>query len=158
MDNLPAASPLPEPNRSLGSQAVIISTSRLEHLIHTGQAQPRFLQGVFPFAGRSMFSAIPLDDSLSYIVPFGKSAEIVYFRAGNLSDDLLYLALTANDKPIRYFPIGPKADIHVPLAIIDPHPAGTHIHVGFAAPHGLTGTVILDVGILEIDEEAVGNG
>ena len=157
MDNSPTSAHLEHERYALAG-SIIVATTQRDHLLHTGQAVPRFLQGVFPFAGRGMFSAIPLDDTLSYIVPSGKMAEVVYFRAGNLSDDLIYMALWADDKAIRYFPIGPKADIHVPLAIVDPHPAGTHLQIGFAAPHGLTGTIILDVGIVEISEGEQTNG
>jgi len=126
--------------------------TRQQRLTRTGQATPRFLQGVFPFAGRGFFDLGPLNDALCYHVPPGTTAEVIYFRAGNLSDDLLYLALSVNGRPIRYFPVGPKADFHVPLSIIETHPAGSRIEVGLAAPRGLTGAVVVDVGILEEHE------
>ncbi|CAA9545568.1 MAG: hypothetical protein AVDCRST_MAG88-373, partial [uncultured Thermomicrobiales bacterium] len=85
-----------------------------------------------------------------YRVPPGRTAEVVYFRAGNLSDDLLYLTLSADGKPVRYFPVGPKADFHVPLVIVESHAAGTRIEVGLAAPRGVSGTVVVDVGIVEV--------
>ena len=129
----------------------ITNETRLEYLMRNGRAAPRFLQGVYPFAGRGVFDLAPLNDALTYTVPAGKSAQVLYFRAGNLSDDLLYLTLTANRVPIRYFPVGPKADLHVPLVIIETHSAGTRLEIGIAAPRGLTGTVIVDVGIVEID-------
>lgn len=128
--------------------------TRHQRLTRTGQATPRFLQGVYPFAGRGFFDIGPLNDALSYQVPPGRTAEIIYFRAGNLSDDLLYLALSVNGRPIRYFPVGPRADFHVPLSIIETHPAGSRIEIGLAAPRGLTGTVVVDVGILEGQEAA----
>ena len=131
-------------------QADTITTeTRQQHLIRTGQAAPRFLQGVYPFAGRGVFDLAPLNDDLCYQVPAGKTAEVIYFRAGNLSDDLLYLALSLNGRPIRYFPVGPKADFHVPLSIVESYPAGSRIEVCLAAPRGLTGTIVVDVGILE---------
>lgn len=119
--------------------------------MRTGAAEPRFLQGVFPFAGRGMFDPAPIDDALAYTVPAGKTAELIYFRAGNLSDDLIYFSVTVNDAPIRYFPVGPKGDVHVALAIVESHPAGARIDVCIAAPRGLTGTVVLDAGIVEIE-------
>ena len=132
----------------------VTTETRQQRLTRTGQATPRFLQGVFPFAGRGFFDLGPLNDALCYQVPEGCTAEIIYFRAGNLSDDLLYLALSVNGRPVRYFPVGPKADFHVPLSIIESHPAGSRIEIGLAAPRGLTGTVVLDVGILEGQETA----
>ena len=84
------------------------------------------------------------------------TAEVVYFRAGNLSDDLLYLTLSINSQPVRYFPVGAKADFHVPLAIVEAYPAGTVIEVGLAAPRGLAGSVVIDVGILEMSELGMG--
>ena len=133
------------------TQAITTET-RQQLRIRTGAATPRFLQGVFPFAGRGFFDLGPLNDALCYQVPLGKSAEVIYFRAGNLSDDLLYLALSVNGQPVRYFPVGPKADFHVPLSIVETHPAGSRIEVCLAAPRGLTGSVVVDVGILEESE------
>ena len=132
----------------------IATETRQQQRLRTGEATPRFLQGVFPFAGRGFFDLGPLNDALCYQVPAGKTAEVIYFRAGNLSDDLLYLALSVNGLPIRYFPVGPKADFHVPLSIVEAHPAGSRIEVCLAAPRGLTGSVVVDVGILE-ESEAV---
>jgi len=120
----------------------------------TGGDTPRFLQGVFPFAGRGLFDLAPLDDTLDYTVPAGRTARLVYFRVGNHSDDLLYLIVAAQGAPIRYFPVGPKGDLHVPLAIVESHPAGTRFQVLYAAPRGLTGTLILDVGFVETAQES----
>lgn len=130
---------------------VHIHETRQQQLIRTGKATPRFLQGVYPFAGRGVFDPVPLHDELRYIVPKDKFAELIYFRAGNLSDDILYLSVSANDIPVRYFPIGPKSDIHVPLAIVESHSAGTKIEIIIAAPRGLSGTVVIDAGLLEIE-------
>ncbi len=128
--------------------------TRQQRLIRLGRATPRFLQGVYPFAGRGFFDLGPLNESLIYVVPAGATAEVIYVRAGNLSDDLLYLALCVNGAPARYFPVGPKADFHVPLSITEAHPAGTRIEIGLAAPRGLDGSVVVDVGILEEQEAA----
>jgi hypothetical protein len=143
-----AASRLLSPGSSV--ENVLVTETRQERLLRSGEARPRLLQGVFPFAGRGLFDLRPLDDSLSHVVSAGYEASFVYFRAGNHSDDLLYLAVSAGGRPIRYFPISPKGDLHVPLAIVDPHPAGTRLEILFAAEHGLTGTLIIDAGIIEI--------
>ena len=114
---------------SVAQTETVITETRLQRLIRTGGAAARFLQGVYPFAGRGVFDLGPLHDDLCYTVPPGAAAEIVYVRAGNLSDDILYLALSVNGRPIRYFPVGPKADFHVPLAIVETYPAGSRIEV-----------------------------
>jgi hypothetical protein len=132
---------------------LVASETRRERLLRTGAATPRFLRGVFPFVGRGLFELGPLDDGLTYVVPAGRTAQLVYFRAGNHADDLLYLAVAANGVPIRYFPIGPKSDFHVPLAIVESHTPGTRLEVLFAAPRGLSGTLIVDAGILEVAQE-----
>ncbi len=129
---------------------VITSETRHQYLVRTGKATPRFLQGVFPFLGRGISDLRLLNDALRYRVPAGKSAEVLYFRAGNVSEDLIYLVLSAGGTPIRYFPAGPKADIHVTLAITESHGEGKRLEVGLAAPRGLSGTVVIDVGIVEV--------
>jgi hypothetical protein len=142
------------PTQGEPTLSVAVGETRHQHLLRTGKACPRFLQGVYPFVGRGVYDLSPLDDALTYAVPEGKTAQVVYFRAGNLSDDLLYLTLTADSAPIRYFPIGPKGDVHVALAIVETHPAGTRLEVCLAAPRGLNGTVVVDVGIIEVAREA----
>lgn len=140
-------------SQSLSADAtfpVLVSETRLESLLRLGKARPHFLQGVYPFVGRGVFELAPLNDALSYTVPAGQAAEIIYVRAGNLSDDLLYLTLSADGRSIRYFPVGPKADFHVPLAIVESFPAGTRIDVCLAAPRGLSGTIVVDVGLVEV--------
>ncbi|MGO8672973.1 MAG: molybdopterin oxidoreductase [Capsulimonadaceae bacterium] len=137
---------------SIGSDSPIVLTeTRLHRQMALGQAIPRFLQGVYPFAGRGIFELTPLHERLTYTVPAGKCAQVVYFRAGNHSDDLLYLAVSVDQRPVRYFPIGPKGDFHVPLAIVEDHPAGARIDICIGAPRGLSGTVIVDVGLVEIE-------
>lgn len=132
---------------------IVTSESRHSRLVRRGEAKPRFLQGVFPFVGRGVFDLGPLNDALTYRVPKGTTAEVLYFRAGNIAEDLIYLTLSVDDKPVRYFPIGPKADIHVPLAIIESYPAGAKIDICLAAPRGLSGSVVVDMGFVEIAGE-----
>ena len=128
----------------------VVSETRHQRLFRLGGATPRLLQGVFPFVGRGLFDLGPLNESLSYVVPPRTWAEVLYCRAGNHSDDLLYLALTADGLPIRYLPVGPKSDIHVTLAIVEAHPSGTRLEVALAAPRGVAGSVIIDFGLAEI--------
>ncbi|MBC8138638.1 MAG: molybdopterin oxidoreductase [Fibrella sp.] len=131
------------------SDTVILTETQQERALRTGVATPRFLQGVFPFVGRGLFDLAPLDDSLVYSVPDGKKTHFVYFRAGNACDALVYFAFAVNGVPVRYFPVGPNADIHVLLAIVEPHTSGETMAILFAAPRGTTGTLIVDVGLLE---------
>ncbi|MGV3613711.1 MAG: molybdopterin oxidoreductase [Fimbriimonas sp.] len=131
-----------------------VSETRHQALIRQGQAQPVYMQGAYPFAGRGFFEPQLLHTDLQHTVPEGATAEVVYFRAGNLSDDLIYVTLWANDRAIRYFPIGPKHDCHVTLAIVESHPAGTQFELRLAAPKGLSGSIVIDIGLLEIRAEA----
>ena len=141
---------MPDLTASLDTEPILTET-RQQQRVRLGHAVPRFLQGVFPFMGRGFFDLGPLHDTLAYTVPGGKTAEVVYVRAGNLSDDLVYLALCVSGSPVRYFPVGPKADFHVPLSIVETHPAGSRLEVGLAAARGLSGSIVIDVGILEED-------
>ena len=76
---------------------------------------PRFLQGVFAFEGRGIDQPFPIGGALSYTVPDGVTAQVVYFRGGNTAAELVYLVLMRDGQPMRYFPIGAKADVHVPV-------------------------------------------
>ena len=82
-------------------------------------ATPRFLNGVFDFEGRGLGRPAELDPALAYTVPSDKRTQLIYLRAGNSLDELVYLVLTKNGAPMRYFPIGAKAVTHVPLAVVE---------------------------------------
>jgi len=114
------------------------------------EAAPRFLQGVFPFTGGGLDKPAPLDGKLAYKVPPDKRAQLIYLRAGNSSAELVYLVLTRDDKPMRYFPIGAKSAVHVPLAVIEDIQPGSKLEILIGAPEGVAGTVTLDLGLLEI--------
>ncbi len=113
--------------------------------------KPRFIQGMFSFTGRGLASPHPLDDGARYVVPGDKRAQLIYMRAGNSSDSLVCLVLTRDGKPIRYFPIGAKAGVHVPLAVVEDIFPESKIQVLVAAPEGVSGTVVVDIGLLESD-------
>ena len=53
-------------------------------------------------------------------------------------------------KAARMFPVGAKAGIHVPLAVVEDLQPDTRIEVFFAAAEGVSGTMVLDLGIIEI--------
>jgi assimilatory nitrate reductase catalytic subunit len=132
------------------SDAITPCETRLQWLLRTGRAAPRFLQGVFPFVGRGLFDPLLLDETLRFVVPPGRATTVVYLRAGNHSDDLIYLMLVADGAPRRYFPVGPKADANVALAIYEGHPAGTELSLHYAAPRGIPGTVVIDLGLVDM--------
>jgi hypothetical protein len=111
---------------------------------------PRFLQGVHAFEGKGLDQPVPIDDALSYLVPDGVVAQAVYFRGGNAAAELICVVLVRNGTPMRYFPIGAKGDVHVPLRVVEDLDAGTAVELWVAAPAGLTGTVIVDLGLVEV--------
>ncbi|GAA1826335.1 hypothetical protein GCM10009682_52490 [Luedemannella flava] len=109
-----------------------------------------FLQGVFPFEGKGMDAPFPLDSGLSYTVPLGMVTQPVYFRGGNTSDDLVYVCLMRDGKPMRYFPIGARGDVHVPLRVVEDVDGGTTLEIFLAAPEGVTGNVVIDLGMVDV--------
>ncbi|MFI7585770.1 molybdopterin oxidoreductase [Spongisporangium articulatum] len=112
--------------------------------------RPRFLQGVFPFSGAGLEKAEPLHESLRHVVAPGVVAQALYFRGGNSSDELVTLVLTRDGVPMRYFPISAKGDVHVPLRVVEDLPGGTVIELYLAAPEGVSGTVVIDLGLVEV--------
>ena len=110
----------------------------------------RFLQGVLTFAGDGLDTPVPLADGLRYTVPADRRAQLIYLRAGNSADALVSLLLTRDGKPLRYFPIGAKGVMHVPLAVVEDIEPDTRIEVLVSAPAGVSGTLVLDIGLMEI--------
>jgi len=113
-------------------------------------SQPRFLQGVFAFEGKGLDQPLPVDSGLTYVVPDGVVAQAVYFRGGNAAGELIYLVLLRDGQPMRYFPIGAKADVHVPLRVVEDLDSGTTVELHLAAPAGVAGTVVIDLGLVEV--------
>ena len=111
---------------------------------------PRFLQGVFGFEGKGLDRPAPLASDLSYVVPDGVTAQAVYFRGGNAAAELVSVVLMRDGKPMRYFPIGARGDVHVPLRVVEDLLSGSVLEVWLAAPAGLSGTVVVDLGLVEV--------
>ncbi|MGI8625920.1 MAG: hypothetical protein ACR2J5_05010 [Geodermatophilaceae bacterium] len=111
---------------------------------------PRFLQGVFPFDGQGLDAPFLLDPALAYTVPPGFSTQPVYFRGGNSTDDMIYLILMRDGVAMRYFPIAAKGSTHVSLRVVEELLSDTVIEVFLGAPKGLSGSVVVDVGLVEI--------
>ena len=113
-------------------------------------SMPAFIQGVFSFSGEGFDKPVPLDGA-SYTVPYDKRSQLIYFRAGSSADELVTLVLMRNGKLMRYFPLGAKDAMHVPLAVVEDLTPESTLEVLVAAPVGVNGTAVLDIGFLEID-------
>ena len=112
--------------------------------------KPKFLQGVYEFEGQGLQSARPFAPApLRYKVPFDRRAQLIYFRGGNSCEAMIYLLLLRNGSPMRYFPIGAQGAIHVPLAVVEDLHPDTELEIEIAAPAGVKGTVVIDVGLTE---------
>ncbi len=112
--------------------------------------KPAFLQGLFSYEGRGLENPTGFQLPVTYLVPPDKRSQTIYFRAGNPSSEMIYLVLTRRGKPMRYFPVGAKGAIHVPLAVLEDIPAGSPLEVLVAAPDGLKSSALLDIGFMEI--------
>jgi assimilatory nitrate reductase catalytic subunit len=110
----------------------------------------RFLQGVFGFEGQGLEKPVAIDDSLSYVVPPGVTAQALYFRGGNSAAELVVVVLMREGVPMRYFPIGAKSDVHVPLRVVEDLTGDTSLELLLAAPEGVTGTLVVDFGLVEV--------
>ena len=113
--------------------------------------KPAFIQGLFTCEGHGLGRPASFDPPVTYDVPADKRAQTIYFRAGNASPEMIYLVLTNGGGPMRYFPVGAKGAIHVPLAVIEDMSPGSRVEILVAAPEGLKFAVLLDIGFLEID-------
>jgi hypothetical protein len=111
---------------------------------------PRFLQGVFSFEAKGWHQPVPVGGELTYVVPDGAVAQAVYFRGGNAAAELISMVLMRDGEPMRYFPIGARSEVHVPLRVVEDLAAGTAVELRLAAPAGVSGTVIVDFGLVEV--------
>jgi hypothetical protein len=51
---------------------------------------------------------------------------------------------------MRYFPIGAKGAVHVPLAIVEDIEPEAKLELLVGAPEGAAGSVLLDLGLVEV--------
>ncbi len=112
---------------------------------------PRFIQGTFPFSGRGLAAPHPLADGARFTVASDRRAQVIYVRGGNSADALVSLILTRDGKPMRLFPIGARSSVHVPLAVVEDIFPESKLELLVAAPEGVSGFVVVDIGFLEID-------
>jgi hypothetical protein len=113
-------------------------------------SKPQFLQGVFAFTGAGYDKPVPVADALDYAVPGTRRAQLIYFRGGNSSGDMVSVILLRDGKPMRYFPIGAHAGVHVPLAVVEDLEPDQTVTLALAAPAGSSGTLVVDIGLIEI--------
>lgn len=111
--------------------------------------QNRFLQGIFPFVGAGLDKPAPISAELSLVVPDGVISQTLYFRGGNSSDELVTVVLMRDGIPMRYFPMGAKSDVHVPLRVVEDIEGGSVVELQLVAPADLAGTVVIDLGMVE---------
>ena len=112
--------------------------------------KPAFIQGLYSFQGGGLANPVALSPAAVYKVPFDKRSQMIYLRAGNASPELIYLILVRGGVPMRYFPIGAKGAIHVPLAVVEDLSPETQLEVLAAGPKGSGNSVVLDIGFMEI--------
>ena len=114
------------------------------------ETNPAFVNGVYTFIGHGLEAPTPLAPGLGYTVPADRRAQLIYFRAGNSADALVAVTLMREGAAMRTFPIGAKGAVHVPLAVVEDLMPDTRIDIFVAAPAGVTGQIVLDLGLLEI--------
>jgi len=113
-------------------------------------ATPRFLQAIRNFTGAGLDDYLPFEPPVTYTVPEGAHAQCVYFRGGNSSDELVCVVLTRDGVPMRLFPVGARSSIHLPLRIVEDLLTETRLELHISAPEGAAGTVVVDLGLLEL--------
>jgi hypothetical protein len=111
---------------------------------------PKFLQGVYAFAGNGLDKPELIDESLVYTVPPGVIAQPLYLRGGNSSDELILVTLLRDGRPMRLFPMGARSSINVPLRVVEDIDPDTRLELTIAAPAGATGDVVIDFGVMEV--------
>ncbi|MCP9276110.1 molybdopterin oxidoreductase [Mycolicibacterium arenosum] len=115
----------------------------------TDGSSPRFLQGAFEFDGSGYDKPVPIDAALRYVVPAGATTQPVYFRGGNSSKQMISVVLYRDGTPMRYFPIAAKGATHVALRVVEDLLADTVLELYVAAPEGVKGSVVVDLGLVE---------
>jgi assimilatory nitrate reductase catalytic subunit len=108
-----------------------------------------FLQGIFPFEGAGLEKPGLIHSELSRYVPDGVINQTLCFSGGNSSAELITVVLMRNGVPMRYFPIGAKSEVHVPLRVVEDIDGGSVVELHVAAPDGVAGFVVVDLGMVE---------
>jgi hypothetical protein len=114
------------------------------------ESTPYIITGILPFVGAGYGSPVTPDGMPTYTVPDDKRTQLIYLRAGNSADAMIVLTLLRDGKPMRLFPLGAKSGQHVPLAVLEDLYPETKLELQIAAPEGVTGTIVVDMGLVEI--------
>ncbi|GIG30767.1 molybdopterin oxidoreductase [Cellulomonas marina] len=146
----PPATTLVAPTSALASIRTSATSARRPDRGTAVPSTPRFLQTIAPFTGKGLDQPVPFSPALVYEVPDGAVAQTVYFRGGNSSDELACVVLLRDGEPMRYFPVGAKADTHVPLRVVENLEAGTVVELQVSAPDGASGVLVVDLGLVEV--------
>ncbi|MEE2522180.1 molybdopterin oxidoreductase [Pseudarthrobacter sp. J75] len=96
-----------------------------------------------------MEKPVPIHSELMHYVPDGTINQTLYFRGGNTSSELVAVVLMRDGQPMRYFPIGAKGEVHVPLRVVEDIEGGSVIELFLVAPEGTTGSLVIDLGMVE---------
>jgi assimilatory nitrate reductase catalytic subunit len=137
-DSVPPPPPLPP-----ASSSAAAPTRRTTRMV----SQNHFLQGIHPFIGTG--APAPIGPGLIRTVPEGVVSQALYFRGGNSTDELVTVVLHVDGAPRRYFPIGAKDSVHVPLRVVEDFEGGSVVEIRLHAPTGLEGSVVIDLGMVE---------
>ena len=114
------------------------------------ESTPKFLQGAVPFVGAGYESPGSLGERFNYVVPPDRRTQPIYFRGGNSSGEMIFVVLTRDGTPMRYFAIGARSGTHVPLAVVEDLFPDTKIELLLGAPSGAKGVVMIDFGMVEV--------
>ena len=116
----------------------------------TMETTPRFLNGVFPFTGSGpgQVGAARHRAGLHRAGGQALAADLLPRRQQQRRAGLL--SLMRDGKLMRMFPIGAKGAMHVPLAVVEDLMPDSKLEVFVAAPAGVSGSVVLDIGLMEI--------
>jgi len=114
------------------------------------ESAPKFIQGIFAFTGNGYDAPVPIAAVIDYRVPGAKRAQLIYFRGGNSTGEMVDVVLLRDGAPMRHFPIGAKGSVHVPLAVVEDLEPDQLLTFHVAAPAGCAGTLVVDVGLIEI--------
>ena len=112
-------------------------------------SQNRFLQGIYRFEGAGLDKPMPISSDLVHLIPDGVISQALYFRGGNSTDELITVVLMRDGVPMRYFPIGARGDVHVPLRVVEDIEGGSVVELQLVAEIGTSGFVVVDLGLVE---------
>ncbi len=60
------------------------------------------------------------------------------------------VVLAFDGAPARWLPVGAKGDMHVSLRVVEDLLAGSTVEIHFSAPEGCSGTLVVDLGLVEV--------